>query len=142
MTVKPAIIPGLRYKDAPRAIDFLCEAFGFERHAVYPDPNDPKVIMHAQLIDRGNMIMLGSGTDNEYKRKAEIKSVAEAGGATMGLYVTVDDVDAHADRARAAGAEIFLEPMDQDYGGRGYSCRDTEGNVWSFGSYDPFAATG
>jgi uncharacterized glyoxalase superfamily protein PhnB len=141
MTVKPAIIPGLRYKDAPRAIDFLCEAFGFERHAVYPDPNDPSIIMHAQLIDRGNMIMLGSGTDGEYKRRAGIKSVAEAGGATMGLYITVDDVEAHAERARAAGADIFLEPQDQDYGGRGYSCRDIEGNVWSFGSYDPFAAT-
>ena len=104
MTVKPAIIPGLRYKDAPRAIDFLCEAFGFERHAVYPGPNDPSIIMHAQLIDRGNMIMLGSGTDGEYKRRAGIKSVAEAGGATMGLYITVDDVEAHAERARAAGA--------------------------------------
>jgi hypothetical protein len=82
MTVKPAIIPGLRYKDAPRAIDFLCDAFGFKRHAVYPDPNNPSVIMHAQLIDRGNMIMLGSGTDNDYKNKAGIKSVAEAGGST------------------------------------------------------------
>ena len=141
MTVNPAIIPGLRYQDAPRAIDFLCEAFGFERHAVYPDPNDPSIIMHAQLVDRGNMIMLGSGTDNEYKHTAGITSIAEAGGATMGLYVTVDDVDAHAVRARAAGADIFLEPMDQDYGGRGYSCRDIEGNVWSFGSYDPFAPT-
>ena len=59
----------------------------------------------------------------------------------MGLYITVDDVEAHAERARAAGADIFLEPQDQDYGGRGYSCRDIEGNVWSFGSYDPFAAT-
>jgi uncharacterized glyoxalase superfamily protein PhnB len=97
--------------------------------------------MHAQLIDRGNMIMLGSGTDGEYKRRAGIKSVAEAGGATMGLYIPVDDVEAHAERARAAGADIFLEPQDQDYGGRGYSCRDIEGNVWSFGSYDPFAAT-
>jgi uncharacterized glyoxalase superfamily protein PhnB len=140
MTIKPAIIPALRYKDAPKAIDFLCKAFGFERQAVYPDPDDPSIIMHAQLIDRGNLIMLGSGTDSEYQSKAGIKSVAQAGGATMGLYVTVDDVDSHAERARAAGAEIFLEPVDQDYGGRGYSCRDPEGNVWSFGNYDPFAA--
>lgn len=140
MTVKPAIIPALRYKDAARAIDFLCDAFGFERHAIYPDPKDTSIIMHAQLIDRGNMIMLGTGIDSDYKRNARIKSVAEAGGATMGLYVTVDDVDAHVERARAAGADIFMEPMDQDYGGRGYSCRDIEENVWSFGSYDPFAA--
>jgi uncharacterized glyoxalase superfamily protein PhnB len=59
----------------------------------------------------------------------------------MSLYLIVADVDAHADRARAAGAEIFLEPVDQDYGGRGYSARDFEGNVWSFGNYDPWAAT-
>jgi uncharacterized glyoxalase superfamily protein PhnB len=139
MTVTPAIIPALRYKDAPRAIDFLCEAFGFERQAVYPDPGNASLIMHAQLVDRGNMIMLGSAVDSDHNRRAGIKSVAEAGGATMGLYVTVDDVDAHAERARAAGADIFLEPRDQDYGGRGYSCRDIEGNIWSFGSYDPFA---
>src|SRR5438270_12092745 len=97
MTVKPAIIPALRYKDAPRAIDFLCEAFGFERHAVYPDPSDPSLIMLAQLLDRGNMIMLGSGVDIEYKRKAGIKSVAEAGGGSMGVSITGDDVDGHAE---------------------------------------------
>lgn len=139
MPVKPAIIPGLRYRDAKSAIDFLCEAFGFERHAVHPDPKDGSIIMHAQLVDRGNMIMLGSRTDNEYTRKAGIKSVAEAGGPTMGLYITVDDVDAHAQRARAAGADIFIEPMNLGYGGRGYSCRDIEGYIWNFGSYDPFA---
>lgn len=139
MPVKPTIIPALRYRDAPRAIDFLCAAFGFEKHGVYPDPANASIIMHAQLIDRGNMIMLGSGVDSEYSRASGIKSAAEAGGATMGLYITVDDVDAHAQRARAAGADIFMEPRDQDYGGRGYSCRDLEGNVWSFGSYDPFA---
>ena len=60
MTVKPAIIPCLRYADAPAAIDFLCAAFGFERHAVYADDKDPSLIHHAQLIDRGYMIMLAS----------------------------------------------------------------------------------
>ena len=138
MTVKPAIIPCLRYADAPAAIDFLRNAFGFARHAVHADPDKPAIIHHAQLVDRGCMIMLASPSDSEWAVKAGMKSVAEAGGNTQAPYITIDDVDAHAERARAAGAEIIVEPEDQDYGGRVYSCRDPEGYVWSFGSYDPW----
>jgi len=133
------IIPNLRYVDAPRAIEFLCAAFGFERHAVYVDEHDPRVVHHAQLMWRDRMVMLGTASDNDYTRAARMKTPAEAGGTTVGLYLIVEDVDAHAERARAAGAEIFLGPDDKDYGGRGYSARDPEGNVWSFGSYDPWA---
>lgn len=142
MPVKPAIIPSLRYEDAPAAIDFLCRAFGFARHAVHADDQDPAIIHHAQLVDRGCMIMLASPNDGEWSRKAGIKSVREAGGNTQAPYIVIDDVDAHADRARAAGAEIIFAPADQDYGGRVYSARDPEGYVWSFGSYDPWADHG
>ncbi|GGF17207.1 hypothetical protein GCM10011611_23730 [Aliidongia dinghuensis] len=133
------IIPTLRYVDAPRAIDFLSAAFGFERHAIYLDEHDPRIVQHAQLTWRDRMVMISSVADTDYARAARMKTVAEAGGATMGLYLVVDDVDAHAGRARAAGAEILEGPNDKDYGGRGYSARDPEGNVWSFGSYDPWA---
>jgi uncharacterized glyoxalase superfamily protein PhnB len=51
----------------------------------------------------------------------------------------VDDADAHYARAAAAGAEIVLDIVDEDYGGRGYSCRDPEGHLWNFGTYDPWA---
>jgi len=139
MPVKPAIIPCLRYEDAPAAIDFLCAAFGFERHAVYADDRDPNIVHHAQLSDRGNMIMLASVMPSEWARKAGLKTVAEAGGNTQAPYIVIDDVDSHAAHARAAGAEIVAEPEDQDYGGRVYSARDPEGYVWSFGSYDPWA---
>ena len=139
MAVKPAIIPCLRYADAPAAIDFLCAAFGFERHAVYADAEDPGIVHHAQLSDRGNMIMLASLGDSEWAEKAGLKTVAEAGGNTQAPYIVIDDVDAHAERARAAGAEIVSEPEAQDYGGSVYSARDPEGYVWSFGSYDPWA---
>jgi len=139
MPVKPAIIPCLRYADAPAAIGFLCDAFGFERHAVYADDKDPSVIHHAQLVDRGNMIMLASIVASEWADKAGLRTVTEAGGNTQTAYVVIDDVDAHAARARAAGAEIVSEPEDQDYGGRVYSARDPAGHVWSFGSYDPWA---
>ena len=87
------------------------------------------------------MIMLASvmPTPNGSRRPV-CKTVAEAGGNTQAPYIVIDDVDAHAERARAAGAEIIVEPEDQDYGGRVYSARDPEGYVWSFGSYDPWAA--
>ena len=140
MPVKPAIIPTLRYRDAPAAIDFLCAAFGFERHAVHVDPEDPTVVHHAQLVREGNMIMLSSVRDSDYATRAPIVTVEEAGGNTQAPYIVLDDVDAHAARARAAGADIFMEPEDQDYGGRVYACRDPEGHVWSFGSYDPWAS--
>lgn len=132
------IIPTLRYADAPGAIDFLCRAFAFERHAVYRSESDPGIVQHAQLLWEGRMVMISSVADTEYARAARMTTAADAGGPTMGLYLTVADVDAHAARARAAGAAIILEPTDQDYGGRGYSARDPEGNVWSFGSYDPW----
>ena len=133
------IIPNLRYADALGAIDFLCKAFGFERKAVYLSEDDPKRVQHAQLVWEDRIVMVYSVNDTEFARAAKMKTVAEAGGPTIGLYLIVEDVDAHAARARRAGAEIFLEPRDQPYGGRGYSARDPEGNVWSFGSYDPWA---
>lgn len=139
MPVRSAIIPCLRYVNAPAAIDFLCEAFGFKRHAVFADHDDPTVIHHAQLIRDGQMIMLSSTLESTFSRTAPMVSVAAAGGNTQSTYVVIEDVDAHAARARAAGADIYMEPKDQDYGGRGYGARDPEGNAWSFGSYDPFA---
>lgn len=135
------IIPNLRYADALAAIDFLCGAFGFERRAVHLAEHDATRVQHAQLIWCDRMIMIYSINDTEYARSANMKTVAQAGGPTVGLYLIVQDVDAHADRARKAGAEIFLGPQDEPYGGRGYSARDPEGNVWSFGSYDPWSDT-
>lgn len=139
MPVKPAIIPCLRYENAPAAIDFLCDAFGFARHAVHADPADASIIHHAQLVRNGQMVMLSSVAPSPYAEAAPMTIVAKAGGNTQAPYVTVDDVDAHAEQARAAGADIFMPPADQEYGGRNYSARDPEGNVWSFGDYDPFA---
>lgn len=135
------IIPAIRYADAVAAIDFLCQAFGFERHAVYIDEADPRLVHHAQLTLDGGMVMLGSAQEGETQRRYGWKTPAAAGGITMSLYAYVDDPDAHCRRARAAGAEIITEPHDNEgYPGRGYSARDSEGHVWSFGSYDPWAS--
>ena len=129
-----AIIPGLRYVDAPAAIEWLCAAFGFEKHLVVPGENEQ--IDHAQLIFRDSMIMLGSVRNGEYDDF--LMQPTDAGAVTQAPYVIVDDVDAHCARARAAGAEIVMEPADQHYGGRLYSCRDIERHLWNFGSYDPW----
>lgn len=133
------IIPCLRYKDAPAAIDFLCDAFGFARHAVYADDEDPSIVHHAQLVFDGHLVMLSSAMPGEWTELATMRTVAEAGGNTQSVYVIVPDTDAHCERARAAGARILREPQDEDYGGRGYGALDCEGNAWGFGTYDPLA---
>ncbi|SCX74563.1 VOC family protein [Variovorax sp. EL159] len=141
MPVHHALIPCLRYKNAPAAIEFLCKAFGFERKAVYADESDPSVIHHAELVMNGQMVMLGSDRPGPVTDKYRWKTAADAGCITMCVCAVIDDPDAHCARARAAGAEILTDPKDNDgYPGRGYDARDPEGNVWSFGSYDPFAA--
>lgn len=131
------VIPGFRYRDAPAALDFLVRAFGFTEHMVVPDGDGG--IAHAQLTfeDGRGMIMLGSARDDEWGKL--FRPAAEAGTNTCSVYVLVDDVDAHCERARQAGAEIIFEPSDKDYGGRDYGCKDPEGHLWFFGSYDPLA---
>jgi uncharacterized glyoxalase superfamily protein PhnB len=138
VTMASSVIPGLRYRDAPAAIEFLCNAFGFERHLVVPADGDR--IAHAQLVLGRDMIMLGSHPgEGEYGQWVAPPASPDA-VTTMGLYLVVDDCDAHCARARAAGARIVMEPRDEDYGGRDYTCRDPEGNVWTFGTYDPWTA--
>lgn len=140
MPVHHALIPCLRYADAPAAIDFLCRAFGFTRQAVHADPDDPTIVHHAQLLLDGNMVMLGSDRPGETRDLYRWKTVAETGGITMCVCAVIDDPDAHAARAEAAGAEILTRPHDNEgYPGRSYDARDPEGNVWNFGSYDPWA---
>lgn len=130
----PKIIPTLRYRDGQAAIEFLCNAFGFEKHLVVP--GEDGTITHAQLVGHGGMVMLGSSNHGEYDNYV-IHPDETGDRSTASAYIIVEDVDAHHDRAVAAGARVVLPPVDQDYGGRGYTCLDPEGHVWGFGSYDP-----
>jgi uncharacterized glyoxalase superfamily protein PhnB len=135
MDMPARIIPCLRYSKAPEAIEWLGNAFSFEKHLVVPGEND--TIAHAQLTFGNSMVMLSSAQDSEFGRL--MKQPGEIGGAeTQMSYVIVPDADAHYAKAKAAGAEIVMDIKDQDYGGRGYSCRDLEGHIWSFGTYDPW----
>jgi len=131
------IIPCLRYRDAEAAIEWLCRAFGFEKNAVYAEGG---IVLHAQLTWGNGMVMLGS-TGNASEWGKLIAQPDETGmRETQSPCVIVEDVDPHYDRAKAAGATIVQDIADQGYGGRGYSCRDIEGHLWWFGSYDPWKA--
>jgi uncharacterized glyoxalase superfamily protein PhnB len=137
MNTKSTVIPCLGYRDAPAAIEWLCRAFGFEKQSSCP--TEDGTIAHAQLIFGNGMIMLGSYSENEEGFGRFMKHPDEIGGAeTQTAYVVVADADAIYARAKAAGAEIVMEIEDKGYGGRGFSCRDLEGHLWSFGSYDPW----
>ncbi len=131
----PSMFPFMAYEDAPAALDWLCRAFGFEKHLVVAGPDG--TIAHAQLRLGNGTIMAGSA-----KGRREMFGMGlprDCGGmVTGGVYVVVADVDRHHGRAKAAGAEIIRDPADTDYGSREYMARDPEGHVWSFGTYQPF----
>lgn len=129
MANHPTVFPCIKYEDAPAAIDWLEKAFGFAPKLVVP--GDEGKVMHAELRNGNAMIMCGSA--------AKPDPANPWAGTPFGIYVCVDDVDAHYARAKAAGADIVSEPADKDYGARDYSVRDLEGRLWSFGNYDPFA---
>jgi uncharacterized glyoxalase superfamily protein PhnB len=107
-----------RYEDCQAAIDFLTSVFGFRVHEA--SKNDEGKVNHAELLVGNDLIMIGEG---------------RPGGP--GIYVAVADVDAHHDRAKAAGAAITMELVDQPYGSREYGCTDPHGNTWWFGTYRP-----
>ncbi|NUR73392.1 MAG: glyoxalase [Hamadaea sp.] len=124
--IKTAVWPVLRYQDAAEAIRFLVEAFGFVEKAVYA--RDGGGVDHAELTwPNGGGVMLSS-------RSADGDEVRTAPG--MGsVYLVTDEPDQLHDRAVAAGAKIVRGLRDEDYGSRGFTARDPEGVVWSFGTY-------
>lgn len=131
------IIPTLRYRDAATAVEWLCQAFGFEKHLVVSGDNG--AIEHAELSFGNGMIMLGSALNDSF---GQLQQPPQQAGdvVTQSPYLIVDEVDQHYARAIAAGAEIVMDIQDKDYGGRDYSCRDPEGYLWNFGTYDPWSS--
>jgi uncharacterized glyoxalase superfamily protein PhnB len=119
--------PCLNYDDAHAAITFLVAAFGFDQAAIHDDEQGR--VAHAELRwPEGGAIMLGDAgrPDSEF---------ASMPTGCASLYVVTDQPDAVYARARSAGAQVVRELRDEDYGSRGFSVRDPEGNIWSFGTY-------
>lgn len=129
----PNIFPALRYRDEAAAVDWLVRAFGFSERSVYRENG---VIRHAELQLGSGIVMFGQHSDDGWMGGKP----PDAFASPISLYVVVDDVDAHYRQATAAGADVVREPAEMDYGSREYSARDLEGNLWSFGTYDPYHA--
>lgn len=124
-----AVWPILSFRDARAAIAFLRDAFGFEEVAVYARDGDPSIVEHGEMRwPLGGGIMFGSAgkDDSPFGRRAP-------GGDSV--YVVCDDPDGLFARATAAGASVVRGLADEDYGSRGFTVRDPEGNLWSFGTY-------
>jgi uncharacterized glyoxalase superfamily protein PhnB len=129
-----AVVPVLRYRNVPAAIAWLCNAFGFERHQTVADNG---AIQFAQLTFGTAMIMVGPVRSSAFDKL--LRQPDEIGGAeTQVCYFFVADAHAHCARAKAAGAEIVFDIKHTANGGRSYSCRDPEGHLWNFGTYNPW----
>jgi uncharacterized glyoxalase superfamily protein PhnB len=130
MTTSTAQVwPVLSYRDARAAITFLTTAFGFEERAAYARDDDPLVIEHAEMRwPGGGGIMFGTAgkDDSPFGRRAP---------GNDAVYVVCDDPDGLFRRATGAGAEVVRGLVDEDFGSRGFTVRDPEGNLWSFGTY-------
>jgi uncharacterized glyoxalase superfamily protein PhnB len=128
-TNNPTVWPILAYRDARAAISFLTDAFGFEERAAYARDDDPSIIEHGEMRwPLGGGIMFGSAgkDDSPFGQRAP---------GNDSVYVVCDDPDGLFERAVAAGAEVVRGLVDEDYGSRGFTVRDPEGNLWSFGTY-------
>ncbi|MFL6142897.1 MAG: VOC family protein [Labedaea sp.] len=134
MRETPNIFAALRYADAEAAIDWLTKAFGFEEKSVHR--NEDGTIGHAELRLGVGLVMLGTYQEDGWLGGGRPDPLA----STISIYVVVEDPAAHHDRARAEGAVIVRELEQMDYGSLEYSVRDPEGNLWSFGTYNPYAA--
>jgi uncharacterized glyoxalase superfamily protein PhnB len=127
-----SIHPTLLYRDAGTAIDFLERAFGFETLARHDNPDG--TVAHAELRLGDDVVMVGTGAEGLQDVPDDFKA------ARVGVYLSVEDLDAHHERALSAGATVTREPENTDYGSREYSARDAEGLHWHFGTYVPQAA--
>ena len=125
----PRITSSIFYDDPRAALDWLEKAFGFKRRLVIDGPDGG--VVHSEMEFADGVIFVGPSTAFPETRSAG----GSDGTVTQGLYVYVDDVDAHCEKARKASAEIVREPEDQFYGDRNYSAFDCEGHRWTFGQH-------
>ncbi len=130
-----AVVPTIPYRDAAAMVDWLSDAYGFEKRRVVNGENGE--FRYAQLVCGGDVVMVVRADDSKLERL--VVHPDQIGGVeTQTCYVVVSDVDAHYAKATAAGAEIVSGIEGRDRSDRRYTSRDPEGHIWMFGTYDPF----
>ncbi len=130
----PNVFPVLRYRDAEAALRWLQDAFGFAEQVVYRD--DSGGLAHVELRLGAGSVMLAQFREGGGPSGG---TAPDPLASTVSIYVVVPDPDAHHAQAVAAGARVIRELIDESYGSREYTARDLEGNLWTFGTYDPYA---
>jgi uncharacterized glyoxalase superfamily protein PhnB len=126
---RSTLAPALSYQDPRTALAWLERAFGFETAMLIEDADGN--VVHSEMRHGEALIMIGGEWSDDHRSPASV-----GGRNTQSVHVEVtSDVDAHCERARAAGAEILMEPQNQFYGARTYRCRDPEGHVWSIAQF-------
>jgi uncharacterized glyoxalase superfamily protein PhnB len=126
--IRTALTSALCYRDPKAALKFLEAAFGFELVMLIED-NDG-ALAHSEMSFGDSLVMIGNEWTAQHKSPASIDGLN-----TQSVHIHLEgDIDAHCERARAAGAEILMEPADQFYGDRTYRCRDPEGHFWTVGA--------
>lgn len=129
---QPTFTSSVTYRDPKAALAWLEEAFGFEVTMAIDGPAEAPAMCHYEMSCAGRgRLMVGAEWDGW------ATSPASAGGVnTQTVHVDLaGDVDAHCERARAAGATIAAEPADQFYGDRTYRAVDLEGHHWTFSAH-------
>lgn len=133
------IVPMISYEEIPAALDWLAEAFGFQERLRYTESSGK--ISHAEMELDGGVIMLGTPSPDYQSPKRhrehceDARRWSETPFVVDGLLVYVDDVDAHFERASAAGANLLSELQDQSFGDRQYRVEDLEGHRWMFAQH-------
>ena len=129
-----AVVPTMPYRNTTAMVDWLCDAFGFQKQVIVKGEDEK--IKHAELTFGESMIMVVGVHDSPFE-KLVVHPDQVGGVETQTCYLIVADVEAHFARAKAKGAEIIFAVRVENHGGRGYACRDPEGHMWMFGTYDP-----
>ena len=125
--MRPTISPVIWYREPRAALAWLEKAFGFETTLVVDDGRGG--VMHSETTLEGGLVMVVGPP-----RDKATTPIAFGGRATQSVHVQLGEgLDAHCERARAAGARIQREPETQAYGDRVYTCLDLEDHPWSFG---------
>jgi len=126
-SAQPTLRSAVFYRDPKAALKFLEAALGFELFILIEDKDGN--LAHSEMRFGDSVIMVGSEWTDDCRSPASV-----GGKNTQLIHVHIDaDVNSHCERARAAGAQIIMEPQDQFYGDRTYRCKDPEGHIWTIG---------